>query len=152
MRVRILSKYQDCLGNAALAARLEKSTFNQVVKAARVDGVERFWENAIFRKRYITKALSMIFNLDNPATPGLKAGLLHAQDTASQRQACDALLLMSPQEMYPELWKDALAEVAKRRQKNKSKEVVQDYDGLYKCRHCGSMRTSYTPYSNQERR
>lgn len=133
------------MNSPALALRLEKSTFNIVVKKARVDDVDRFWENPVFRKRYITKGLSMVFNLNNPATPHLKQTMLDAlDDERQQRVICDRLVRMTPQEMYPELWKEAMEEVERRANRSKPKEVKQDHDGLYKCRHCGSMRTTYT--------
>ena len=72
-RAVIRTKYEEMLGDAVIARRLERSTWNRVVQEARRDGLCRKWQNPVFRKRYVTKGLHIMFNVKNPATPGLKA-------------------------------------------------------------------------------
>lgn len=160
-RALIRTKYEACLGHAGIARRLERATWNRVVKEAREQDVPKYWDNQVFRRRYTTKALHILFNLNNPATPDLKRMVMAGADLTDddhvavphslqatlgmkQQAICDALLQMTPQQMHPELWREAIEMVERKAARGRPEDIKKDHQGLFQCRHCKSMRTTYT--------
>ena len=135
MRDRVRKLFTECLGAERHARALELCTFNVVHEQAKREHVDPYWENVAFRKLYSVKARSMLFNLNNPATPNLKQTLLTATDVEPFRK----LVRMTHAEMYPALWQphfDAL------KKKGKSTEPVPE--GQIQCGKCKSWRCSFT--------
>ena len=140
VRDRIQALYTKCLdGDERLAAGLERCTYNVVAETAKSACVPRFWENKQFKKMYTTKARSLMFNLNNPATPHLKRDLMTRYDLTCLRE----FVRMTPQQMYPELWAPAYKELRKKAMRGKPEEIDKNHVGLYRCSRCKSMRTDY---------
>lgn len=140
VRDRVRAQFSGCLGSERAAVALETCTFNVVFDDARRRGVAQYWENVAFRRLYTTKALSLLFNLRNPATPQLREDLLRATDAEPFRR----LVRMTHQEMHPELWAPVFVELQRKAMRGKPHEVPDDFVGLHQCGRCRSWRTTFT--------
>lgn len=139
VRERVRRLFEEIMGAKNLGCALETCTFNVVVEVAKQDLVVSKWTNPAFKKRYCNKVRSLIFNLKNPETPGLRDNILKNPSI----EACRTLVRMTHQEMHPEIWAAAYLELRRKAMQGKPEEVKKDHVGLYRCSRCKSMRTTY---------
>ena len=135
--------FVKCLGDEKRGRLLETCTFNVVTEDAGARLIPKFWTNVTFKKLYTTKARSLLFNLNNPATPGLKTQLQVVAD-ADVVQEVRRFVRMTHQEMNPEVWRSVLAERERKNRRATGCDVRADHVGLYQCGKCKSWRTDFT--------
>jgi transcription elongation factor S-II len=124
-------------GDADLAARIEKATWNWTLRA--FPPRDRYWDNARLRFRYTTKILSMCFNVRHPLNPDLRASVLQGEVGPGR------LVRMSPYELFPAHWAEVFDRVAhKQLRKQITMDAASAPDGLLQCRKCKSRKTTYT--------
>ena len=121
---------------AALAKKIESAVWNATLRSFH-EG-QRYWQNRQLRFQYVTKLLSMAFNLKNPKNPALQAKVVGG-DIAPTR-----LVAMTPYELFPELWDPVFERVAHQQLR---KQLTHDLDtvpdGAFKCSKCGSLKTTF---------
>ena len=124
-------------GDDAIAERVEAALFEACVETAADDNIAP--TSRMFQQLYVSKARQLIDNLD-PAgyvgnatlLPRLRDGSIGAADVAR----------MSPQELFPELWRQLLEE------KDMKEEIKyaarqQATTHAYRCRRCGSRECTF---------
>ena len=143
MRTYILSKLSEVLGVSEkdkLIQNFEKCIFNWAVRETRHFSEQPSWENQSFRERYKRKFLSISFNLKIPENT-LKGDILSGKIKVTD------VVYMASHQLYPygpmaitkeKLRIDGLHKLAL----NKESED-QDYEGIFKCGKCKSMKTTY---------
>lgn len=138
VRQRVQARYARALdGDDTLAGHLELVTWNWAVKTCQRDRIPLYWDEARFRYRYTTRALSLESNLTRNS--GLKERVMN-RSLGVKRFAN-----MSPQEMCPEVWEAAYQKVAVRQLRREAPSSAEDApEGAYTCRRCKSQKTVYT--------
>lgn len=138
-RAKVADRFARVLDDATLAKRLEICLWNWTVTTCARDAIPLYWDNPKVRYRYTTRALSLEFNLNNPANPGL------LERVKARDLGVKAFAGMTPQEMFPELWEDAYAKVALRQLRREAHtDAATAPDGAYTCGRCKSRKTVYT--------
>ena len=131
--------YGACLGDPACARRLEACTWNYAWDTMAAEGRQTVWDDPRFRNLYSIKARSMLFNLKNPETPGLRRALLEADSM----QPYERLVAMTHAEMHPALWEPTFRELHRQKTRGRPQEVAPDHVGLYQCNRCRSWRCTF---------
>jgi transcription elongation factor S-II len=116
-----------------LPIALEVSIYNYSIRRGKERRTPLSWENPEFRKIYFQKLRSMIFNLSNPRNPQLLQGLLNGDYTTKE------LVEMSPFQMFPALWADAL----KACEQKHAEDQAPRLSGMFACGRCKGNNTSY---------
>lgn len=120
-------------------------------KLSHVVGVHRpligpfAWTNPAYRARYVMRALSIEQNVRNPANPDLVRRLL------LQQQSLRVFATMTPYEMFPERWIEALEAAAHRLTARTLRQpcVSELPDGAERCGKCGSWKTDYSSFQTR---
>ena len=121
---------------------LEIAIFNWSIDFANSKHIIRNWENIQFRKIYINKCISIIFNLNPNNNPVLYNKIIKGEITV------DKLPYMKPDDLFPENWVDInkkLREMDKA--KNNNEHIT--YTDQFKCGKCKQRKTTY--YTQQTR-
>lgn len=141
MRPYVLSKLSEVLGvsdKAKLIQNLEKCIFNWAVRKTRHWNEQPSWENKIFRERYKQKFISIHFNLKIPENT-------LRDDIVSGKIKVTDVVYMAPHQLYPR--GQAALTKEKLRIDSLHKLVLNtqdpDYEGMFKCGKCKSMKTTY---------
>lgn len=123
-----------------LAEHIEVCIYNYTVRSCRRDRIGLYWKEPKFTYRYTTKALSILFNLQNPKNPG-----------CLQRMVCGdmgpkKLVGAYPSELFPEMWDVVFERVAA---KQLRKQLTVDIDSVpdssqHQCGKCRSRKTMFT--------
>jgi transcription elongation factor S-II len=141
MRTYILSKLSETLGLSEkdkLTQNFEKCIFNWAVRETIHWNEQPSWENNSFRERYKRKFINIHFNLKVPEN-SLKGDILSGKVKVTD------VVYMAPYELYPhgpaaitkeKLRVDSLHKLALNTQD-------PDYEGMFKCGKCKSMKTTY---------
>lgn len=103
LRENVAAAFEKIIGNEGNVARnLEIHIYNWAIAYAKDHNITRTWSNGHFRSCYTHKAMNILSNLDSASYVGndhlivrLKAGTV----------TIDTISKMTPQEMYPEIWK-----------------------------------------------
>ena len=146
------------LGQGATARNAEISVLNWTVQNVRSLGKEASWENPIFRTAYKRKLTWLLNEMERGekvrVTLGVEGDRVKFQWTLEpqlvhrlRRKELDVKNLAK----YPAdiLWPDGpwAAALMKAREKDlmmeKAKMADENYNGLFKCRKCKSVKTSY---------
>jgi len=141
MRPYILSKLAEVLElpeKDKLIQNFEKCIFNWAVRETIRCNEQPSWENQSFRERYKRKFISINFNLKVPENT-LKGDILSGKIKVTD------VVYMAPYQLYPhgpaavtkeKLRVDSLHKLALNTQD-------PDYEGMFKCGKCKSMKTTY---------
>ena len=122
-----------------LCQNLEKCIFNWTVKKSKMLSEGANWDNPMFRERYKRKFLQIQFNLvdnNNTLVHRLKSGQTKVVNIAN----------MSPAELNPNGIVARCTETQRMQSLHKAAlniEDQEDYEGLFKCGKCKSMKTTY---------
>lgn len=162
-RSMVCKKINDIISNSAKAKNIEISiynwTLNQVErKQETLNDYKRYnsklndsdlkvyksWDNKWFKKLYMTKARSIVFNLKDSSNIQFKESILNG--TIKTKDIAN----MSSYEIKPQIWntsdeehKQKLGLFLKLRYlngyvcKNENIEVSEEKDGMYQCEKCG---------------
>ena len=125
-------------GDDVLAHNLEVAIYNHVIRAAVKDCIMRYWENPVFAGRYRAMVRHIRFNITNQANPSLRNWVLNGQLPVTE------LVKMSPQEMFPEHWIEAiLAAQELQAMRTVVRDRPQEHEGLIQCNTCKSKRVMH---------
>lgn len=130
-RNNIVGKYMILLKNPTLAKNLEIGVFNYTINESKVKKIVKKWDNSYFVQIYIDRTRTLFYNLTNKTL--LKSILDH--EIKPQQ-----LANMTHQEMDMDKWKNM---IEKKKQRDKSKTEERMIEGAFKCKKCGSEKTSY---------
>ena len=138
-RVKVINRLEGVLGDRALAKSLEKAVYNWMIRVCDDKQIPRYWENARCRDVYVHKALSMMFNLQNPKNPDLLTRVTQGEIDVTK------LVSMRPQEMFPSLYEPVYARIAERQLRRETALMSwkDAPDGIYTCSKCKSKKTHY---------
>ena len=122
-----------------LARLLERALWVRTLDTCARDRVARFWENATFRNRYTTRAMSLAFNLRHPRNPALRHRVLGGKVSPV------VLVSMGPEDMFPELYAPIYARLASKHLRQMAVDEKDAPDGPedHRCRACKSLKTQY---------
>lgn len=143
LRERVRALFVNCLEDERRGRLLETCTFNVITEEASARLIPKFWTNVTYKKLYTNKARSLLFNLKNPATPGLKKDL-QMVDEAHVVREFRRFVRMTHQEMNPAVWRPVLMEIERKNRRAAGSDVSVDHIGLYQCARCKSWRTDFT--------
>lgn len=138
VRAKVEARFVGVLHDATMAKHLEICLWNWTIRTCLRDQIPRYWDNARFRYRYTTRALSLVFNLKHPRNPEL-GNRVRAKDVSLKRYAN-----MTPHEMFPELYEPIYERLAARELRKMAVSHQDAPDGVYTCRACKSKKTQYT--------
>ena len=130
-RTNIINKYMLLFENYKLAKNLEIGVFNYTVKQSKVKKIVKKWDNSYFAQIYIDRTRTIFYNLTNKTLlQSIMTNEIKPQHFAN----------MTHQEMDMDKWKDM---IEKKHQRDKSKTEERMIEGAFKCKKCGSEKTSY---------
>ena len=138
VRAKVVARFQAALHDPTMAQHLEICLWNWTIRACLHSKIPLFWENARFRYRYTTRALSLAFNLVNPSNPSL------GERVRSGALSLKAFANMTPHEMFPELYEPIYERLAAKELRKMAVSHQDAPDGAYTCRACKSKKTQYT--------
>jgi transcription elongation factor S-II len=130
-RNKIVGKYMNLLKNHVLAKNLEIGVFNYTINASKVKKIVKKWDNSYFVQIYIDRTRTLFYNLTNKK---LLKSIINYEIKPQQ------LANMTHQEMDMDKWKNM---IEKKKQRDKSKTEERMIEGAFKCKKCGSEKTSY---------
>lgn len=110
---------------------VEVSVYNACIRNAEALCIPRCWGNDSFRRMYNAKIRTLLYNLHNPANPTL----LRQAETGHLPPR--TLATLTPQQMFPDLWEEALHKRLLRDVDTTPGDVP---DGLVTCKKCGSRK------------
>jgi DNA-directed RNA polymerase subunit M/transcription elongation factor TFIIS len=116
-----------------IAVDTEKSIFNSSVKGCK----EPSWENDLFTSLYKTKAMKVILNLTTNPNASLMWDMIDEGDISPED-----IVEIEPEHLDPERWEKTRKEVIDKIKFEKPDPETMA-DGVYSCRKCNSMKTSY---------
>jgi transcription elongation factor S-II len=123
----------------ATIKNMEKSIFNWCVKTSYPMRIQPSWENPLFKKKYMIKIYSIMYNLRH-SDKSLLFERLARGDVKSKDIA-----VLTP----PELWPGGAYDMADQELKiqamkrDLANDRLQDYSGTFKCVKCKSDKTTY---------
>ncbi len=130
-RSRAKQALSEVLDVPKLGHSVEVSAYNACIRAAEAQRIPRYWGNHTFRRMYSAKIRSLISNLGNRANPQL------LQQATNGRIPPKALANLTPQQMFPDLWEDALHRRMVRDVEADPEEIP---DSVISCKKCGSKK------------
>lgn len=121
------------------AAALEHYTYNAFIRWARTKRVPLNWECQRTRSLYTQRIMSVAFNIMHPENSAVREKLVDGSLSYSR------LVNARPEELYPELWTDAIESVAMQRLKKEAATIDASTapDGAFTCGRCKSKKTTY---------
>lgn len=130
---------EKTLDASRLADHIETCIFNWTIKTCKIRRIPCYWKEPGFRYTYCMKALGVMFNLKNPANPGLLPKVTGGSIGPKK------LVNAHPSELFPEKWDVLYERVA---EKQLRKQLTTDLDsvpdGFHTCSKCKSKKTTYT--------
>lgn len=146
------------LGPGAVARNVERSVYNWAVQTTREKGEGSSWENRTFRWRYKHKLLHILVELNRAPRVALslevRDGWVKVQITETpqllrrlQRKELETknLARYTPDVLWPEgpYATMVLARKARELDIERARAAEKDYEGLFKCGRCKSLKTTY---------
>lgn len=98
-------------------------------------------EVTVFRRTYMGKVRSLLFNLSNTKDNNghvLTSKLIEGHLTPLE------LVNMTPLELFPDKWQDAIAKVTFKRLRSEITGTHEEEDGAFQCNKCKSWKTIHT--------
>ena len=139
-RINVRDKLSLIIDDEKKGKNLEIGIYNYSLKEATSRKVVKKWDNPFFTEIYINHLRSIYINLSS--NPTLLSNL------KNNTIKCQTLAYMTHQEMKPEKW-DEMIQQKIIRDKNKFETTIEASTDTFKCRKCGSRKTTY--YSQQIR-
>ena len=158
IRFKVVFKLHQELNNEKKSKNIEISIYNYTINYIRhnkiieiyklhkknkrkiVNNNEISWNNDRFKRIYLAKARSILFNLKNENNPTFKTNVIN--NIISSRN----IVNLKPEEIYPEIWEDTFQRILNKemiRIKNEGKELEEAHEGQYECRKCKCKKVSY---------
>lgn len=131
IRHMIINDLNSIFVDELISKNIEISLYNHTIEYCKEHNVECCWENIMFKHIYVTKTMHSLFRLRNSS---------YVRDALINKTTDPCTIgWMHFEEFYPNMH-----EVSKTEE-----ESVQQEDGMFKCRKCNSLKTTY--YSLQTR-
>lgn len=130
-RNNIIAKYMGLFKNYNHSKNLEIGVFNYTIKQSKVKKIVKKWDNSYFVQIYIDRTRTILANLQNPAI---------FKSIIDNEIKPQVFANMTHQEMDMDKWKGM---IEKKKQRDKSKTEERMIEGAFKCKKCGSEKTSY---------
>ncbi len=121
------------------ARALEHYTYNAFIRWARTRQVPLDWDCKRTRILYTQRIMSVAFNIMHPVNTVVRERLVSGDLTFSK------FVESKPEELYPDLWTEAIETVAMQRLKKEAATINIDTapDGAFTCGRCKSKKTTY---------
>lgn len=119
----------------------EKSVFNHTFRYCKDNNIIINWDNKVFRDMYNYTARKVYANLDyTPNSVGLVNKLMYGELKPTE------LAGMGHEELYPEYWEAMRMNIHNDliREFGDGTEKEQYKEGMFKCKRCGSKKTTHT--------
>ena len=137
LRGTAVSLLSGVLADFALASAVEAAIVTYCDSVSDLECISN--EHELYRSLYVSKARELVDNL-NPAS------YVHNTDLRQRLQdgdvSADQLPFMTPQQLFPENWKELIQE-KQRKDELKYNVTQQAMTNVYKCRRCGGRRITY---------
>ena len=152
------TRFGERLGAGPVARNVERSIYNWAVQTTRDKNEGSSWENRTFRWRYKHKVMHLLAELKRAPRVVLnlevRDGRVEATVTAVpqlldrlRRKELEAknLARYSPDVLWPEgpFAQMTLARRARELEIERNRVAEKDYEGLFKCGRCKSLKTTY---------
>ena len=134
-----LTKFNEILNDDTLAADIEKNIYNTCISEANKNGIQKKWDNNIFRGLYNDKIRHILINLDINST--IKNNYLY-DNIKNGNILPSELGKMDPQNIFPDKWKPILDKFIKQEKIAEETKNLATTD-LYKCPKCKKNKTTY---------
>ena len=98
------------------------------------------WNNSHFRRVYLSKYRSILFNLKNEKNTVFKENVMNNNICTRD------IVHMKPEEMFPKVWEDVHQKQLKKeiiRLRNEGKELEEAVEGFYSCAKCNCKKITY---------
>ena len=130
-RNNLKQKYIALMGDVNIGSNIEIGVFNYAIKQSKIKKIVKKWDNTYFVQLYIDRTRTVLYNLKNKELfNSIKCGDIKSHHFA----------IMTHQEMNMDKWHDMIERKNKR---DKSKIEERMIEGAFKCKKCGSEKTSY---------
>lgn len=143
-RALMMNRLSDLSLSHVTASNIEKSAFNYSIRTCKQKKIPLKWEELRFKKTYLQKCRSIIWNIKNEKNPGFKESIQNGTLDVKN------IAFMLPWEIFPELYKP-IFELRDARERNtldfNNEEYATETD--FKCSKCKSRKCTY--YSLQTR-
>lgn len=135
----VFDKLVTALGNEAKAKNIEIDIFNWSIRQVNLKkgqiAIEKDWSNKWFKRTYLSKSRSILFNITNLNNTKFKEDILNGSIKTK------GITGMTAQEVFPELWKPILVKIKKREETTERLNALENTpDGPYQCDKCESRK------------
>lgn len=152
------NQFASVFGDGPAVRNAEKSIYNWAVKSIRELGDQASWENKLFRLKYRQKVLNLVAELKRAPMAGLELSVKGDRVNVNIKVAPQLVIRLgrkdlemrklatySPDVLWPEgPWAQTMLKVRERDLlREKAKAAEKDYEGLFKCGRCKSLKTTY---------
>ena len=135
----IKSKFNKILKNDTRSHNIETGIYNYCIKKAETYGIIKKWDNHMFRSLYINHAIQIYSNV-NPESYIGNNYLIKAINNGTIKSY--KIAFMTPQELYPEHWKEII-EKQQKQNKVMYEERTDQVTDMYKCGKCGERKCTF---------
>lgn len=120
MREKVCSLLKEKLAceDDTTAKRAEVSIYNWAISYSKKHGINRNWTNPHFKSCYMNKAMTITNNLSDAKNPYLREKLADGSITVEQ------LPDMSPQQLFPDIWKPHIQALKLKEEKSLNQKVL----------------------------
>lgn len=139
LRKRSIEKFNNILNDNTLSADLEKGIYNSCISESNSRGIQKKWENNLFRGIYNDKIMHILLNLDeksyiknNYFLKNIKSGNIEINSIPN----------LDPILSYPEKWKSILDKFEEQEKIAEESKNLATTD-MYKCPKCKKNKTTY---------
>lgn len=139
-RYLCLNKINELINNDSISKQVEEGIYQYVVDdICRAKNLPVNWNNSYFKRAYLNRCISLYSNLDKNSYIGNE---LLINKVLNEEIDPYKLAFMTPQELFPENWKDILEK------KNAENEFLyankhMSYTDEYTCGRCKQKKCSY---------
>lgn len=140
MMERLPAMHTDCIDE------LEKGIYNWTINFAIEKSVTKNWNNPIFRQIYFDKARSVVLNLSPDSY--VQNHRLHLRLSEEHEFTPRDIAFMSPDNMFPERWRDIM-DIKLKREQNLGEIELTAMTDAFKCSRCKKRECVY--YERQTR-
>jgi DNA-directed RNA polymerase subunit M/transcription elongation factor TFIIS len=139
LRLLSLEKFNNILNNNTLSTEIEKSIYNSCISESNNKGIQKKWENSIFRGLYNDKIMHILINLDAKSYINNKNFLKNVLDGNIEIQNIPK---MNPIEIYPEKWQSIIDKFDKQEKIAEESKNLATTD-MFKCPKCKKNKATY---------
>jgi DNA-directed RNA polymerase subunit M/transcription elongation factor TFIIS len=129
IRLNVVHELNEFSFSDVTSQNIERSIYNYVINYCRTKQIECCWDNILFKHVYVLKSNQTIYRLRN--SPTIRAAIM------TRTIDPKTVGTIHFEEFFPNMTTET------------DENLEQQQDGMFKCRRCGGMKTTY--YSLQTR-